>query len=128
MTERRRSRVDATATCHVVRTGNSKSPKQQKAPADAGAFRLFRECRSVPGDGRTAEAIVDAGSHEVSVLLDVVVAGVNAEKVEGVVVGAHEQMVIFDAERPVRSKAIFQAGANRGTPTGVFGTIAYDAE
>src|SRR4051812_4160926 len=108
-------------------------PPQQKSPGQRPGLLCFASlARSVLRDDRAAEAVVHPGGDEVSVLLDVVVAGVDAREhadaSEVVVVGAHEQVIILDAERPVRSEGVFHAGANRAAPAGLLGTIDHRAE
>jgi hypothetical protein len=77
--------------------------------------------RSVPRDDRAADAVVDPYGHEVDIAMNVGVSGETAigHEVEGDAVIVLEDVIIFDRERPVRSKAVFKIGADRATPTGV---------
>src|ERR1700686_2738312 len=104
--------------------------RNEKSPGPRpGALISSLVARSVLRDDRAAELVVQADGDQVDVLLDVVGAGGhpgNREDAgEAVVVGAHEQMVVFDGGRPVRSEAVFEADANRATPTGVGRTIEH---
>src|SRR6201996_3219997 len=94
---------------------DKKKPRRERR---AGVVRsaVRKRKRSEAAEQRAAELVVDAGREQVDVLLD----AVRAETaVEGDVLAIQEDMVVFEAERPVRSEAVFDAGADRGTPTGV---------
>src|SRR3954469_938010 len=87
-----------------------------------GAFSVLR-------DDRAAESVVDAGGDQINVLADAVSARERADRRQRAVGGerdvvtAHEQMVVFEADRPVRGEAVFDADADRAAPAGVVGTI-----
>src|SRR3954453_11329471 len=87
-----------------------------------GAFSVLR-------DDRAAESVVDAGGDQINVLADAVSARERADRRQRAVGGerdvmaAHEQMVVFEADRPVRRKAVFDADADRAAPAGVVGTV-----
>src|SRR3569832_2358990 len=66
---------------------------------------------------RAAEPVVQASREQVHVLLDA--GGLDAG--EGVVLATQEDVVVLEAERPVRREAVFEAGADRRTPAGVAG-------
>jgi hypothetical protein len=63
---------------------------------------------------------VDTRGDEIDVLTDAI--GLEkhtgrCREVEGLIL--HEQVVVFDADRPVRGEAIFKADANGATPAGL---------
>src|SRR5262245_57959038 len=97
--------------------------EQQKGRREAGLFhrKKFGE-GSVLRDQRAAPAIVQADEAHVDVLTDAVAAERQAawgrEAKRAI---AEEDVVVFDAHRPVRRKADFQAGADRATPTAFAG-------
>src|SRR5215471_442125 len=100
---------------------------KQEAPDDAGALSSPEVRRSVTGsDGRSApaaEAIVDSDSDHVHVLADPVAkygreARINPDA-EGVVRTPHEQMVVFNTDRPVRREAILKADPHSAAPARV---------
>src|SRR6185436_11708709 len=69
----------------------------------------------------TAEAIVDAQGDHVHVLGDPVVEKSGVKRIEArerIIGIAHEQMVVFNAERPVRCKAVLKSNAHGATPAG----------
>src|SRR5258708_17890732 len=105
----------------------NRPPQRKKPRAMPGALILSLVARSVLRDDWAAELVVQANGDQVDILLDVVGAGGHAgnreDAGEGGVMVAHEQMVVFDRGRPVRSEAVFEADANRATPTGVGRTI-----
>src|SRR5947207_1400168 len=81
--------------------------------------------RSVRRDDRAAELVVQAGGDEIDVLTDAVGAeGEAARRGEGVGTVLHEQVIVLDANRPVRGEGVFEAGADRAAPAGV---VAGDA-
>src|SRR5215475_2309500 len=63
---------------------------------------------SVLGNNRSTEPVVDAGGEEVDVLLDTV--GLQEGESNGLPV--HEQVVVLEADRPVRCEAIFNTGTH----------------
>src|SRR5262249_6767932 len=77
--------------------------------------------RSVLGDHRAAEAVVQTDEAHIDVLADIVSEShsVDARREEDDVMVAKENMVVFDADRPVRGKADFQTGADRAAPPGL---------
>src|SRR6201999_261705 len=46
---------------------------------------------------------------------------------EGVGAVAHEQVVVFEGDRPARSEADFDTGADRAAPTGLAGGVDHEA-
>src|SRR5687768_15351881 len=89
---------------------------QIKRPALRRPFRspVCRKRSSVPRDGRAAKAVVDTGSDHIDVLADTINASndsggpSNPVRDHREVAISHEQMVVLDANRPVRCKAVFQ--------------------
>src|SRR5215216_1330424 len=76
--------------------------------------------RSVLRNDRATPAVVDADGDEIDVLADAVGAEEDASRVdEGVGAVLHEQVVVFDAGRPVRGEAEFEARADHATPAGI---------
>jgi hypothetical protein len=80
---------------------------------------------SVLRDNRTTPTVVDTRRDQIDVLMDSVgthqsACGPNKRdntgrgKPNGSV--AHEHVIVFDAERPIRRKAKFKSGADRSTP------------
>src|SRR5262249_11258965 len=96
----------------------------KKSPGRSRGLSIRRKAllRSVAGDDRTAELVVDAGGEEIDVLLDVVGAGRNASRRdERVILRAHEHVIVLDAGRPVRREAVLEADADHAAPTGLAG-------
>src|SRR5258708_1399928 len=95
--------------------------KTKNPGLEAGAFRsAVRRLGSVLGDQRAAKLVVQASGEEIDVLLDAV--GLRERGGDEVdVLAIHEHVVVFERDRPVRREAVFEAGANHGTPTGVAG-------
>src|SRR6266702_8608552 len=81
----------------------------------------FREKSVLPDDRTTpVKAVVDARGEEIDVLTNAVSANKDSGRVrEGESLILHEQVVVFDADRPVRGEAIFKADANGAAPAGV---------
>src|SRR6478752_5035150 len=77
---------------------------------------------SVLGDDRAAPAIIDADGDEIDVLADARDiehgAGDTGDAVveQGVGLVLHEHVIVFDAGRPVRGEAVFEAGADGAAP------------
>src|SRR5260221_5239182 len=104
------------------------TPAATKKPrAMPGAFCLDRAPKraksvlsSVLGDDRAAELVVQASGDEIDVLTDAIAADQHAGRI-GEVVGLvlHEQMVVFETDRPGRIEGVFGADADRATPAGV---------
>src|SRR6185369_10116232 len=95
---------------------------QQKSPGTRpGASMLVAvDARSVLRDDRAAELVVDAGGDEIDVRPDAIGAEEGASRRdEGVGTVLHEQVIVFDADRPVRSEGVFEADADRAAPAGV---------
>src|SRR4051812_31454127 len=79
----------------------------------------MRSARSVLRDDRATPTVVDAHRDEIDVLTDPDGGeGTASRGGEGQVPVAHEQVIVFEGGRPVRSKAVFEADANRAAPTG----------
>src|SRR5260221_2223750 len=104
------------------------TPAATKKPrAMPGAFCLDRAPKrtksvlsSVLRDDRAAELVVQAGGDQIDVLTDAIVADQQASAIgEGVGLVLHEQMVVFETDRPIRSEGILGADADRATPAGV---------
>src|SRR6202046_4255040 len=78
--------------------------------------------RSVFGDDRAAEAVVDPGGDEIGVAVNTVGAesraGRGGERGQAV---ADEQMVVFNGHRPARGKAVFNTDTHGATPAVVAG-------
>jgi hypothetical protein len=75
---------------------------------------------SVLRDDRATPFVVYADGNEIDVLIDPIGAEEDASRRdEGVGTVLHEQVIVFDRSRPVRGEAVFEAGADRATPTGV---------
>src|SRR5215213_8142430 len=86
--------------------------KKPRARPGASIFATDSE-RSVSRDGRAAELVVQASSDEIDVLTDAIGAEeAAARRSEGVGTVLHEQVIVLDANRPVRSKGVFEAGAD----------------
>src|SRR6266852_7945535 len=83
--------------------------------------------RSVFRDHRATPAVVDARGDHIDVLTDAVDARINADRGkngrEADVTSAHEQMIVFDASRPVRRKSEFKTGSNCTAPAGFSGAV-----
>src|ERR1700754_500744 len=95
----------------------------KKPRAMPGAFCLDRapkRANSVLCDDRAAELVVQASGDQIDVLADTIAAERQAAR-GGEVVGLvlHEQVVVFDADRPIRSEAVFQTDADGAAPVGV---------
>src|SRR3979409_1945796 len=78
------------------------------------------EIRSVPRDGGATpvEAVIDARSDHIDVLTDAIRAIEQAgRRGEGDIAIAHEQVIVFDADRPVRCETKLKTGTDRATPT-----------
>ena len=76
--------------------------------------------RSVLRDDRATPAIVDANGDEIDVIADAIGAeGEAAWRDEAKIAVLHEQVIVFDAGRPVGSEAKFEARADAGAPAGV---------
>src|SRR5229473_4619533 len=87
-----------------------------------------KRCGSILGNVGAAKRVVDADRDQIDVLTDAIddhrAAGsrktrdiTQGRKAE--VSGSHEEMVVFDGDRPARDKAIFKTGADRSAGTGV---------
>src|SRR6478735_787737 len=75
---------------------------------------------SVLGDHGAAELVVQADGDEIDVLTDAIGTEEGAGRGgEGQGTILHEQMIVFDRSRPVRSKTVFEADADHATPAGV---------
>src|SRR5882757_1558526 len=75
--------------------------------------------KSVTADDRAAKTVVDARGDEIDVLTDAIrLEKHTTRRGEGKGLILHEQVVVFDADRPVRGEAIFKAGANGAAPAG----------
>src|SRR4030081_2460841 len=80
----------------------------------------FAEIRgkSVTGDARAAKTVVDANSAHIPVLTDAIRAIEQAgRRGEGDIAIAHEQVIVFDADRPVRCETKLKTGTDCATPT-----------
>src|SRR5689334_20834288 len=99
----------------------------QKRPARGRPFSILGT--KVAQRSVRAELVVDASGDEIDILTDAALGHEQARSEDGAVADEvigpvlHEQVIVFDAGRPVRGEAIFQAGADRGTPTGVIDGI-----
>src|SRR3954449_10502113 len=95
----------------------------KKAPADGRGFRRPLEVErsrsgfcSVTAEARAAELVVQADEAHVDVLTDAVGRG---HQREGDVLVLQEDVVVLDANRPVRGETVLEAGTDRATPTGL---------
>ena len=95
--------------------------EKQKAPENSGALSLRAIERSVPGYARAAELVVEAGRDHIDILADPVAEnGTDTSSYtakERIVGATHEEVIVFDAERPVRSEEVLKTDADRATPT-----------
>src|ERR1700761_744805 len=102
----------------------NKKIKQTKRPARGRPFQQTQlELRSVLHDRArivVAELVVHANRHQVDVLTDAIAAEEEIAR-RGEVHSAilHEDVVVFHAHRPIRSKAHVDADADSFTPVGV---------
>ena len=98
-----------------------------KKPRDSapGLLCFTSIAKSILRDDRAAEPVVQAGGDEIDVLTDAIGAEGSAGR-RGEVIGTvlHEQVIVLDANRPVRGEGVFEASADRAAPAGV---IAGDA-
>jgi hypothetical protein len=117
----------ATVTCEASVTAPNRSDVR-RGEAVITATRLRRAgrtikyfaLRSVLGNHRTGEAIVDADGRHVDVSLDAVGARHRPRgRGQGDRVGPHKQVIVFDANRPVRREADLDAGTDSATLTGL---------
>src|SRR5207253_5658063 len=101
---------------------------KQKGRRKAGLFNLFwRQRRSVLRDDRAAEAVVHPDRSHFHALTDIVASrDGNGRCRERNVAVAHEQMVVFNRNRPVRCKAEFNSRSYSATPTGIARLIIHD--
>src|SRR5215475_2667219 len=76
---------------------------------------------SVLGNNRPAEPVIDAGGEEVDVLLDAVARDAQPRRDESDGLPVHEQVVILEADRPIRREAVFDAGTDHPAPARVAG-------
>src|SRR3954447_4958532 len=95
----------------------------KKAPADGRGFRQPLEVErsiavfySVTAEARAAELVVQANEAHVDVLADAI--GAN-QACERDVLVLQEDVVVLDANRPVRGETVLEAGTDRATPTGL---------
>src|SRR4051794_12850977 len=105
-------------------------PRANKKAGARPAFaaKLAKLRGSVFRDNRAAPAIIDVHGHHVDVLPDRVVTRERAAHAgEGHIVVAHEQVIVFDAGRPVRRERKVDAGSDCGTPTGFVRAIKNEA-
>src|SRR5882757_9787449 len=76
--------------------------------------------KSVTADDRAAKTVVDARGDEIDVLTDAIrLEKHTTRRGEGKGLILHEQVVVFDADRPVRGETIFKADADGAAPAGV---------
>src|SRR3954451_17171476 len=95
----------------------------KKAPADGRGFRRPLEIErsiavfySVTAEARAAELVVQADEAHVDILTDAIGRG---HQREGDVLVLQEDVVVLDANRPVRGETVLEAGTDRATPTGL---------
>src|SRR6476469_3473235 len=102
---------------------SSENLRIEKAPARVCRGSSLPE-RSVAGRywrPVTAEAIVQPKGDQVHVLADPIVDESSADRIddrERVIGIAHEQVVVFDTERPVRCEAVLKSNTDGPAPTG----------
>jgi len=76
--------------------------------------------RSVARDHRSAEFVIDACGEQIDILVDTIEAIKCPGKVDKTdVAGAHEHVVVFKGNRPVRGDAIFESDTNHAAPPGL---------
>ena len=93
-------------------------PPNKKAGSRAGLDDPFAD-RSVFGDDRAAEAIVHADSAQIDILADAQGrAYAAADRRQRDVAVVQEDVVVFEADRPVRREAELDTGADRAAPAG----------
>src|SRR6185312_8362868 len=115
------------SACQRFREGTYHA--KTKRPAGSPAFSDNCWSRSVSRNHRAPEGVVEANGAHVHVLVDVVdAAQAAANKIEGDVAAAHEQVIVFEGNRPARCEADFKTGANRATPAALAGVVEDDAE
>src|SRR6185437_7769008 len=121
------NRLQQRSACQRFREGTYHA--KTKRPAGSPAFSDNCWSRSVSRNHRAPEGVVEANGAHVHVLVDVVdAAQAAANKIEGDVAAAHEQVIVFEGNRPARCEADFKTGANRATPAALAGVVEDDAE
>jgi hypothetical protein len=100
--------------------GQNRYRDSKKAPDEAGAEVRWKTGRSVAGDDRSPEFVVQAKRDHVDVLADAVerASKQGISHRERVVRIAHEEVVVLKANRPVRSEAVFKSDTYGATPAG----------
>src|ERR1700733_10035101 len=101
------------------------SSAQQKSRHEAGLSKIYGpKPRAVLRDHRATERVVDAHRAHVDILLDILGTIETSKGIDEVLAAAaHEEMVIFDRDRPARREAGFKAGPDSATPTRFAGLI-----
>src|SRR5437868_9365406 len=94
----------------------------EKGRREAGLSKFQGETkRSVLRNHRAAESIVEACGEHIDVLTDTVGTGEQERgrgRDEGQIARAHEEMIVFESQRPVRREGEFAADSDHATPTG----------
>src|SRR5690242_21731493 len=99
-----------------------------KRPARGRPSAFEAENGSVFGNDRAAEAVVEPHRGQIDILLDAVGAGERDRgRREVDVAGAHEQVVVFSSDRPVRGKPDLNAGTDGAAPTALAGRVEQPA-
>src|SRR5882724_3610997 len=129
--------------CHFKPARRGAMTGSAAAPASSSTKRLMTADRhvlresslalcndlrgSVPRDERSAEAVVDARGDHVDILTDAL--AVIEHRAECLVIdhcdvaSAHEQIIVFERERPVSRERIFAACSDHATPAGLAAAI-----
>jgi len=85
----------------------------KKSPGRCRGFHARFRIKSVAADRRSAELVVQARGEEIDVLLDMVGDQEAGRRIDVPV--AHEEVIVFEAERRVRSEGVFDAGCASGS-------------
>src|SRR5258707_5819943 len=104
------------------------SRRPMPLPVSGAREKSHPSLRSILGDGGAAEGVVHADRDQVELLTDAIDAHGdagsrrtrdNTQRRQGDVSASHEQMVVFDGDRPAGEEAIFKTGADRAAGAGV---------
>src|SRR6202042_869908 len=80
---------------------------RKKAPDDAGAFQTTFRISSVARNHRSAELVIHARGEEIDIFLDMVGDQEAGGRIDVRV--AHEEVIVFEAERPILREGVFDA-------------------
>jgi hypothetical protein len=98
---------------------------KEKVPADGPGPSLSTLMMGlVLRDHRAAEGVVHADGANIDILADAIDGRKGAgARVGGDIAAAHEEMVVFEGDRPMRREADFDASAHGAAPTGFAGAV-----